>query len=124
MKLLKSIICVFLLLCIFGIVYAYLNVDQVIEYRDGKNSNKNITLNEIIIPEEDKNENINKNNSVNDVTINNKIENKNLNIIENKTINKVEDKVIENTIENKVENKTSDKIKKMLDGYKKNNKAL
>ena len=31
-----------------GIVYAYLNVDQVIEYRDGKNSNKNITLNEII----------------------------------------------------------------------------
>lgn len=132
MKLLKSIICVFLLLCILGIVYAYLNVDQVIEYRDGKNSNKNITLNEMIIPEDDRNEN----NSINDVTINNKIENKNLNIIENKTLNKVEDKVIENTIENKIEdkvenkvenkieNKTSDKIKKMLDGYKKNNKAL
>ena len=33
MKLLKSIICVFLLLCILGIVYAYLNVDQVIEFR-------------------------------------------------------------------------------------------
>ena len=84
----------------------------------------------------DKNENINKNNSINDVTINNKIENKNLNIIENKTVNRVEDKVIENTIENKIEdkvenkvenkieNKTSDKIKKMLDGYKKDNKAL
>ena len=146
MKLFKSIICIFLLICILGIVYAYINVDQVIEYRDSKNSNKNITLNEIIIPDED-NKNNNEDNSINEVTINNKIENKNLNIIENKTVNKVdvdeptlvslmvnkveenfiENKIennIENKLENKVENKTSDKIKKMLDGKKKENKSL
>lgn len=129
MKILKSIICIFLLICILGIVYAYLNVDQVIEYRDGKNSNKNITPNEIIISEENSKDN-NEDNFINEVTINNKIENKNLNIIEKKTVDKVETNAIENTIdnkienkvENKVENKTSGKIKKMLDAYK--NKPL
>ena len=90
-KVIKFIISLFLIIILAGIVYAYINIDEVIEYRD----NKNINQDEIVV------------NIINEEKINNfenKVENKTSavfeNIIENKNLENVVENVMENTINN------------------------
>lgn len=102
-KILKFIIGIILIGMIVSIVYAYTHIDNVIEYRENKNVNQNLIVNNslkfnIIENKVKKDENIVKNK-----------ENK------NKNKEKSEDSkenIVQNIVENVVENVVENNIKK------------
>ena len=102
-KVIKFIISLLLIIILAGIVYAYINIDEVIEYRDNKNINQDeIVVN--IINEEKINNIENKVENEVKIKVVNKVENKTSvvfeNIIENKNLENVVENVMENTINN------------------------
>lgn len=107
-KFIKFVIALILICIIVGIVYAYMNVEDVIEYRENKNVNQNeITYNIIDLKIENKTVDVFKNEVKNETKneIKNNVENKTENKIENRLENLVENNIIENkNLENIVEN--------------------
>jgi len=103
-KIIKAIISIILIGTIVWIYYAYNNIDKVTYYRDSKNVNQNININNLEIINDNNKDKINNNESImNDIFIQNKIENDNLNIISNNVENNLENN-LENKLENKLEN--------------------